>query len=335
MGIGAIFRTQSRAQRAPCFRLTGSIGTRLSTLNGSVTTVPKFRGPAVSKTSVGQRTYGRSSWCSGAEEVKAPQPRWSRLQRRQYTRPSRIAYTGEDKTRIAAEVVVPSSSSFGNSSSPHPPTIEPVDVPKASPVDIMVIGSMAVELICTVPTVSRSSMLQRTSHPSKMHASAGGVAHNLALATSYSSSSSVRLITAVGSDPEGSWLREYVQNVGLDVAFISGDAETARQVAIYDKDGELAFASADMSIIEGFKGPDIEREIKRGNPKFVAFDGYVSSTSVKTILEECGPETQGTYQKWSAMLIPQCYSSLPQSQELVQYFKDRSNLAYFQTTPSI
>jgi hypothetical protein len=288
VGMSAILRAQSRVQRIPLFQFVWEGCLRLSALNDSKMMFPRLRALAPSTLKKGD-----------LEEVKHPRPLWSLLRPRLETTIglSPIASNGEYHAYSTTEFAPPPSS-LGNSAIKSP-TIEPVEVPKDSSVDIMVIGSMAVELTCHVPTVSRSSMLQRTSHPSKMHASAGGVAHNLALATSYSSSSSVRLITALGSDPEGAWLREYVKNVGLDVEFISGDAETARHVAIYDKDGELAFASADMSIIEEFKESDIRSEIRRGKPKFLAFDGYISATSVKTILEECGSETRGTYQESS------------------------------------
>ena len=303
VGMRANFRAQSRVQRIPLFQLVWEGCLRLSAFNNSRTIFPTLQALAVStlnKRDLEERTRGHSPVGIRTQDAEHPPPLWSLLRPRLDTINGRIPAASNRgyHTHITSEFAAPSSS-FGNSTI-QPPTIEPVEVPKDASVDIMVIGSMAVELNCTVPTVSRTSMLQRTSHPSKMHASAGGVANNLALATSYSSSSSVRLITSIGSDPEGAWLREYVQNVGLDVELISGEAETARQVAIYDKDGELAFASADMSIIEGFKEADIRREIRRGKPKFLAFDGYVSPTSVKTILEECGSETRGTYQESSS-----------------------------------
>ena len=121
----------------------------------------------------------------------------------------------------------------------------------------------------------------------------GGVAHNVALAASYASLSSVRLVTALGSDPEGAWLREYAQNAGLDVGFISGDTGTARYVAIHDNQGELVTAAADMRIIEGLHQSDLQREIRRAKPKWIAFDGNLSSSSVKTILDECKSDVKG------------------------------------------
>jgi pseudouridylate synthase / pseudouridine kinase len=201
----------------------------------------------------------------------------------------------ENNARVGAEIAV-ALSSFDKISLSQPPILEsryPPDTSEDSPTDVMIIGSMAVDLTCTLPFVSSQTMQLHTSHLAKMHTSAGGVAHNVALATCYASSKSVRLITALGSDPEGVWLREYVEHAGLDVRLISGEDETPRYVAIHDKSGELVIAAADMGTIERLKEQDIQREIRRGKPKFLAFDGNITPTSVKAILEECGRETKG------------------------------------------
>jgi pseudouridylate synthase / pseudouridine kinase len=160
--------------------------------------------------------------------------------------------------------------------------------------DILVIGSMAVDLTCTLPKVSSDALQLHTSHPAKIHTSAGGVAHNVALAASYTTSSSVRLVTALGSDPEGIWLREYAHNAGLDVRFVPGHSGTARYVAIHDKHGELLTAAADMRIIEGLNESDLRMEIRRAKPKWLAFDGNLSSSSGRGILDEAKSEIKGT-----------------------------------------
>ena len=202
----------------------------------------------------------------------------------------------EDNVRVGSEIAVTLAALENRSSVPPPDWNTPAPVEEYAPVDILVIGSLAVDLTCTMSNALQNSMEMQTSHPAKIQTTAGGVAHNIALATSYASSCSVRLVTSLGSDPEGAWLRDYVQNAGLDVAFISGDAETARYVAVHDKKGELVVAAADMSRIESFKNEDIQREIRRARPSFVAFDGNISPSSIKAILEECGPETRGRHQ---------------------------------------
>jgi len=168
-----------------------------------------------------------------------------------------------------------------------------LNISKGSPVDIMVVGSTAVDFICTVPNIPHSIPLLHNSHPAKIKTSAGGVAHNVALATSYATSNSVRLVTTLGADPEGAWLRGHVENSGLDVAVIPSEMESARVVAIHNKDGELVVAYADMSIIEAIKGEDIRAEIRNGKPKYLAFDGYLSPAAIESVLRECGPGTKG------------------------------------------
>jgi pseudouridine-5'-phosphate glycosidase/pseudouridine kinase len=126
-----------------------------------------------------------------------------------------------------------------------------------------------------------------------MHSSVGGVAHNVALATSYTSTNCVRLVTAIGDDPEGAWLRKYAQTSGLDVINVPSENGTARYVAIHDQEGGLVTAAADMRIVERLKDQDIRSEIRRGQPKWLAFDGNISQSTIKTILEETA-QTKGT-----------------------------------------
>jgi pseudouridylate synthase / pseudouridine kinase len=161
--------------------------------------------------------------------------------------------------------------------------------------NIVVIGSMAVDLTCKFSDmVSKETMkLLHTSYPSEMHTSVGGVGHNVALAASYASTDSVRLITAIGDDPDGALLHKYAQASGLDVSSASADTGTARCVAIHDRDGELITAAADMTIIERVADADIRKEIRRARPKWLAFDGNLSPSAIKTIIEET-PETKGT-----------------------------------------
>jgi pseudouridine-5'-phosphate glycosidase/pseudouridine kinase len=204
----------------------------------------------------------------------------------------------QDNARVGAKIAItlaalenpssfqPAPTNMTLSQSARPETVETV-------VDIMVIGSMAADLTCTLSDISFSSLQLQTSIPSEMHTSAGGVAHNVALAASYTTTRSVRLVTALGSDPQGAWLREYAENVGLNVGFLPGRYETARYVAIHDKHGELVTATADMKIIEGLNEQDVRREIQRGKPKWLAFDGNLSSSSVKVILEETNSNARG------------------------------------------
>jgi len=195
----------------------------------------------------------------------------------------------ENNARVGAGIALALASLEGQKSTFQPPLRpeHPVanSTPRESVTDIMVIGSMAVDLTCTLQSTTLKQMTLQTSLPAHMHTSVGGVAHNVALAASYASSRPVRLITAIGADPEARWLRQYAQNAGFDVSFISGSAETARYVAIHDREGELVTAAADMKVIEGLRDEDVRMEIVRGKPKFLAFDGNISPQTVNTILQ--------------------------------------------------
>ena len=205
--------------------------------------------------------------------------------------PANIALI-EDNARVGAEIAVALSSLSGGSGGivPFPQRTEPSNNnhPAKDPADILVIGSMAVDLTCMLPHISTSPIkkLLHTSHPSEMSTSTGGVAYNVALAASYVSSGLVRLITAIGDDPEGSWLKEHAKTSELDVLSVPADAGTARYVAIHDRTGELITAAADMRIIEQVDDNDIQREIRRAKPKWLAFDGNLSPSTIKCILKE-------------------------------------------------
>jgi pseudouridylate synthase / pseudouridine kinase len=172
------------------------------------------------------------------------------------------------------------------------PTLEPPAATQdEGPVDIMVIGSMAMDLTCTL---SSASFQLRTSFPAKIHRSAGGVGHNVALAATYASLSRVRLVTAVNTDPVGNWLREHVKKVGLDVRYLSGEKGTAEYVAIHDSGGELVTAAADMRIIEELFREEVREAISEGSPKLLAFDGNLSPEAIQTILQTKSAEMRGT-----------------------------------------
>jgi pseudouridine-5'-phosphate glycosidase/pseudouridine kinase len=201
----------------------------------------------------------------------------------------------KNNARIGAQIAVKLSSlnSVSAQQTAHPPAVSHTSTTEDT-ADIVIIGSMAVDLTCKLTDISSGQIheLLHTSHPSEIHTSTGGVGHNVALAASYASASSVRLITAIGDDPGGSWLRQYAQTMGLDVRSIPAETETARYVAIHDREGDLVTAAADMRIIEKIRDHDVRREIKRAQPKWLAFDGNLSPSIIKSILEET-PNTKG------------------------------------------
>src|SRR5579862_6158650 len=97
----------------------------------------------------------------------------------------------KNNARVGAEIAVRLASLDQSSSFQPIPTTSPISQPTKLinnaidlPVEIMVIGAMAVDLTCTLSNISANSFQLHTSLPSQMHTSAGGVAHNVALAAS-------------------------------------------------------------------------------------------------------------------------------------------------------
>ena len=241
----------------------------------------------------------------------------------------------EDNARVGAEIAVVLTHLSDAILKPPATVDQSTDALTLSPpsegenVDILVIGSIAVDLTCTIPTVSASNpMLLRTSQSADMHTSSGGVGHNIALAATYASSKRVRLVTALGSDFEGTWLREYAKNAGLDVAVIPCTTGTAKYAAIHDKDGGLVTASADMRILEELKGTEIQKEIRRGKPKLVAFDGNLSPSAINHILEEIHPKPADSNSSIQQPLVLFEPTSVPKASRI---FKKPVNLDVFPT----
>jgi len=129
-----------------------------------------------------------------------------------------------------------------------------------SETDILVAGSVAVDLSCDyVPLQPNASvsLVPHTSNPAVITQAVGGVAHNVATAAHLiGNGTAVRLCSFVSNDLAGSVIMSSLKERGLDVSAImilSGNAEnpvqTAQYVAINDGNKDLAMAMADMRII--------------------------------------------------------------------------------------
>lgn len=124
-----------------------------------------------------------------------------------------------------------------------------------------------------------------TSNPSRITETLGGVGTNVATAAHYSGART-QLVSAVGKDISGDWALEQLKSRGMDptgIQMVPGKS-TARYVAFNGSDGEMAVASADMSIFE-----DIDREFLRSrieeHPAWVCIDGNLSAESISEILK--------------------------------------------------
>ncbi|KAG2414245.1 hypothetical protein HFD88_003436 [Aspergillus terreus] len=138
---------------------------------------------------------------------------------------------------------------------PHPPpTKSPATEQVPDKVDILVAGSLAIDLACDyVPPAGEKTIdpLASTSNPAAISQSIGGVGQNVAIAAHYLGSS-VLFCSVVGDDLGGrtalAGLRaENLSTTGIQV--LTG-SRTAQYVAINDAKKDLVLAMADMGIME-------------------------------------------------------------------------------------
>ncbi|EPE26224.1 Indigoidine synthase A-like protein [Glarea lozoyensis ATCC 20868] len=130
-----------------------------------------------------------------------------------------------------------------------------------SPPDLVVFGSLAVDLACDHSPVDSTNStdagpLMKTSNPSIIKQTIGGVGHNVALAAHIASGAlKVRLCSVVGADSTGSETLTAIEAEGLDTTGIltHPEARTAQYVAINDGKKDLVLAMSDMKILSEAK----------------------------------------------------------------------------------
>jgi pseudouridylate synthase / pseudouridine kinase len=154
-----------------------------------------------------------------------------------------------------------------------------------SEVDLLVVGSVAVDLSCDyapLDTASSVSLVPHTSNPAIISEAVGGVGHNVATAAHLiGNGTSVRLCSLVADDLAGKIILSSLKERGLDISAIrtlkmDGESteRTAQYVAINDGNKNLVMAMADMSIISTPRN-DFSRWksiIETSKPKWVVVD---------------------------------------------------------------
>ena len=134
-----------------------------------------------------------------------------------------------------------------------------MDTP-SSQVDIVVAGSLAIDLSCDFsplegsPTKSTTSPQLQTSNPAIFAQSLGGVGHNVAYC-SHLLGVSVRLCSVIAGDIYGTAALDMLRNEGLKDEGIKvlkpgPGSQTAQYVAFNDQNKDLVIAMADMRILE-------------------------------------------------------------------------------------
>ncbi|KAJ9139192.1 IdgA domain-containing protein [Pleurostoma richardsiae] len=167
----------------------------------------------------------------------------------------------------------------------------------ASQVDILVAGSVAVDLSCdyagdaSAGAISVSPKLH-TSNPATITQTVGGVGHNVALAAHRANyKSKVRLCSMVGDDIAGASILSSLESSGLDTSYIRQlgheyhSARTAQYIAVNDADKNLMVAMADMAILTSHSFPSYwTSAVAAAKPKWLVVDGNWSEQDIQTWL---------------------------------------------------
>ncbi|KAI5952485.1 hypothetical protein KGF54_003352 [Candida jiufengensis] len=156
--------------------------------------------------------------------------------------------------------------------------------PKQSPattsskIDLLVVGSVALDTIASIKTQTKF----KDSNIGTITNSIGGVGYNIALASKYVNSNTIKFISRVGDDFAGKLISN---NIDINSNLSIGDGNTAQYVCTHDSKGELIIACADMSIIEEPEfGEDVVQEIEKTEPKVVVLDCNLSSQTINQVL---------------------------------------------------
>ncbi|KAK1998571.1 indigoidine synthase A like protein [Colletotrichum falcatum] len=165
--------------------------------------------------------------------------------------------------------------------------------PKPSKADVLVAGSVAVDLSCDYRPLGDKKEVSphmHTSNPACISQSIGGVGHNVALAAHrVSEDVSVRLCSLIGDDVAGATVLSSLEASGLETTYIrqlSSDhhvsGRTAQYVAVNDAEKNLVVAMADMGIFANHSFPDYWRSAVAGaRPRWLVVDGNWSPGDVR------------------------------------------------------
>ncbi|KAM0564344.1 hypothetical protein ACHAPJ_000555 [Fusarium lateritium] len=185
--------------------------------------------------------------------------------------------------------------SFPVAPSATPTQIKEPEVTSDGKADILVAGSVAIDLSCDyAPKSGNVSPVLHTSNPSSISQSIGGVGHNVALAAhSVSKHARVRLCSMVGDDVAGKTVLNGLKASGLDTTYIRqlgheyhGSNRTAQYVAVNDANKNLVMAMADMGIFTNHSFPEYWKSAVRGTkPKWLVVDGNWSEKDIRAWLK--------------------------------------------------
>ncbi|KAK5990643.1 Pseudouridine-metabolizing bifunctional protein C1861.05 [Cladobotryum mycophilum] len=162
-----------------------------------------------------------------------------------------------------------------------------------SKADILVAGSVAVDLSCDYSSPKSGDIAPKThtSNPASITQSIGGVGHNVALAAHLASRQvRVKFCSMVGDDIAGSTVLSSLRDSGLDTTYVQRldreqhpTSRTAQYVAVNDGSRNLVMAMADMGIFTQHLFPDYWKSaIEATDPKWLVVDGNWSAKGIRT-----------------------------------------------------
>ncbi|KAF8898797.1 indigoidine synthase A-like protein [Infundibulicybe gibba] len=171
-----------------------------------------------------------------------------------------------------------------------------------SSADLMIIGSAAVDITSQI-SLNNGAFSKQSTVPGSVRTSLGGVARNIAEASS-------RILSSQVSSPSP-LLVSLIETAGLGMrtdGLITTEKQTAVCNLVLDSDGNLITGIADMDITAALKGPI------KSKPKLVAFDGNLSSDAICDIVSYCTernvPCNEPTSVLKSTSVLPAIVSSL-------------------------
>ncbi|KAL3306400.1 carbohydrate kinase contains PfkB domain [Colletotrichum asianum] len=217
------------------------------------------------------------------------------LVRNNVARATKIAVELSKMLKEGTESVSSSKLFTGYDAAAKPAT--KVEAPKSSKADVLVAGSVAIDLSCDyhpLGDVKEVSPHMHTSNPACINQSIGGVGHNVALAAHrVSKDVSVRLCSMVGDDVAGKTVLSSLESSGLDTTYIRQlgseyhhSNRTAQYVAVNDAEKNLVVAMADMGIFANHSFPDYWKSAVSGaKPGWLVVDGNWSPKDIRAWIQ--------------------------------------------------
>ena len=156
--------------------------------------------------------------------------------------------------------------------------------------DVVVAGSLAIDFSCNyIPQSSAAPPSQpqlRTSNPSTIRQTVGGVGHNIASALNLLNTK-VLLCSCIANDLSGSTIlaslaRQRLSTKGIQV--VNGDYRTAHYMAVNDAHRSLVLAMADMDVIETEQGnfdQSWQRHLNSCKPRWLVVDANWDSSTLR------------------------------------------------------